>query len=185
MIEEREDYESIEFSLSDTVCQYFDIKKFNSKFKKYEGLSFLHLNIRSLPKHLDNLTNFLNSIDHRFKVIALSETRLTSNSSIPHNLSLDGYSFVLNKTEASAGGTAIYICNSINFKERHDLSNTYYKCKHLESTFIKIVQHRKKNIIVGCVYKHPGMSTNELTDEHFAPLLDKINMEKKTGGIAW
>ena len=181
MIEERENYESIEFSLSDTVCQYFDIKKFNSKFKKYEGLSFLHLNIRSLPKHLDNLTNFLNSIDHRFKVIALSETRLTSNSSIPHNLSLDGYSFVLNKTEASAGGTAIYICNSINFKERHDLSNTYYKCKHLESTFIEIVQHRKKNIIVGCVYKHPGMSTNELTDEHFAPLLDKINMEKKQG----
>ena len=25
------------------------------------------------------------------------------------------------------------------------------------------------------------MSTNELTDEHFAPLLDKINMEKKQG----
>ena len=32
MIEERENYESIEFSLSDTVCQYYDIKKFNSPF---------------------------------------------------------------------------------------------------------------------------------------------------------
>ena len=32
-----------------------------------------------------------------------------------------------------------------------------------------------------CIYKHPGMPTNEFTDNHFAALLNKINIKTKNG----
>ena len=123
----------------------------------------------------------LNSLKCRFKIIGLSETRLTSSSCIPHNLELEGYSLTSNRTEASAGGTSIYVCNTLSYKLRNDLSTMLYFPKQLESTFIEISRNGKRNIIVGCIYKHPGMPITHFTDFYLTPLLNKINAEKKIG----
>ena len=138
-------------------------------------------NIRSLPKHFDNFQDLLTSLNCRFKIIGLSETRLTSSSCIPHNLELEGYSLTSNRTEASAGGTSIYVCNTLSYKLRNDLSTMLYFPKQLESTFIEISRNGKRNIIVGCIYKHPGMPITHFTDFYMTPLLNKINTEKKIG----
>ena len=160
-------------------CRYFDLESFNKQFaKRNDNPSLIHLNIRSLPKHFDNFQDLLNSLKCRFKIIGLSETRLTSSSCIPHNLELEGYSLTSNRTEASAGGTSIYVCNTLSYKLRNDLSAMYFP-KQLESTFIEISRNGKRNIVVGCIYKHPGMPITHFTDFYLTPLLNKINAEQE------
>ena len=39
-----------------------------------------------------------------------------------------------------------------------------YKSAELESTFIEIINHKKSNILVGCLYRHPDMDINEFND---------------------
>lgn len=94
-------------------CKYFDISKFNSSFSNSEVLSFFHLNINSLPKHFDDLTNLLDSLSVSFGVIGISETRLNSIMADSHNIDIPGYSHVLTPTESSAGGTCLYVSDSL------------------------------------------------------------------------
>ena len=61
---------------ADNRCEYFDAESFNSHNFENKHLSFLHLNISSLDKHFDNFDTFLQSINHCFKVIGLTETRI-------------------------------------------------------------------------------------------------------------
>ena len=49
--------------------------------------------------------------------------------------------------------------------------------KELESKFIEIIQADDKNIIVGCMYRHPLMSVNEFNNDYLTPLLDKASPE--------
>ena len=79
----------------------------------------------------------------RFQIIALTETRLVADSPIPHNLDINGYTLISNSTEASAGGTAIYVCNSLSYRYREDLATKMYHSKQLESTFIEILRQGK------------------------------------------
>ena len=70
----------------------------------------------------------------------------------------------------------LYIFNHLSYKSRTDL----HLCKknQLEFTFIEIINSKKSNIIVGCVYKHPNMDVfdfNSLINQ----LLDKISKEQK------
>ena len=48
----------------------------------------------------------------------------------------------------------LYIKNDTLCKIRNDLK--MYKGKNFESIFIEIVNTNNKNIVVGCVYRHPG-----------------------------
>ena len=40
-------------------------------------------------------------------------------------------------------------------------------------------ESKKKNIIVGCIYKHPNVSVGEFTNDFLEPLLGKISFKKK------
>ena len=50
-----------------------------------------------------------------------------------------------------------------------------------ESTFIEIQLSNKKNLIVGCIYRHPnsGISTDDFLNYHLDPILQKISDENK------
>ena len=71
----------------------------------------------------------------------------------------------------------IYVSKKLNSKIRNDIK--IYKPKELESTFIEITNPRKKNTLIGCIYKHPGMSVDEFNDIYLTPLLKKITFENK------
>ena len=38
---------------------------------------------------------------------------------------------------------------------------------------------RQKNIIIGCIYKHPKQGTHDFTENYILPLMDKLSREKK------
>ena len=62
---------------------------------------------------------------------------------------------------------------------RSDLDLIFYKSKELESTFIEIINPRKKNTVCGCIYRHPKMDINEFTTNYLNPLLTKLGKEGK------
>ena len=159
-------------------CEYYDCNEFKSSFLDSSKLSFFHLNINSLSKHFDDLTALMKELNFAFKIIAITETRITTNS-IPFNHNFPNYTFISNSTEASAGGTALYVHNSIDIKVRNDLSSAIYKSKLLESTFVELCFEKHSNIVVGSIYKHPTQSNTEFTENYISPLLDKVNREGK------
>ena len=152
----------------DVTCRYIDCDDFKSTFSaKYSrDLSFLHLNICSLSKNFDAFNYFLDSIDYNFGIIGISETRILG-TSIPHNLNLPNYTSFFTKTEASAGGTAIYVSNDYDFKARDDLSCKLYSSRELEATFCELELKGQTNVIVGCIYKHPNMDTEIFSNNFF------------------
>ena len=122
---------------------------------KNKLLSLFHINACSLNKNFDDLQHLLNCTKKSFDIIAISETRITKQVSLSNNLNLNNYSFEFTPTETSAGGTLLYIANHLSYKCRNDLN--IYKNNELESTFIKILNPRKSNIIVEVIHRPPSM----------------------------
>ena len=155
-------------------CNFYDISSFNHKQFDNNCLSFLHTNICSLNKHFDNLQAFLNSLNHNFKVIGVSENRIKSDE-IHYNL--EGYKTYITPTKSEEGGTSLYISESLKSSRRPDLETYLYSDKLLESTFCEI-SINNNSIIAGVIYKHPSMLTSTFLDL-LGPTLDKINREGK------
>ena len=122
---------------------------------KNKSLSLFHINACSLNKNFDDLQHLLNCTKKSFDIIAISETRITKQVSLLNNLNLNNYSSEFTPTETSAGGTLLYIANHLSYKCRNDLN--IYKNNELESTFIKILNPRKSNIIVEVIHRPPSM----------------------------
>lgn len=135
-------------SIDGLSCKYYSEKGFVSDLVKHKGLSFMHINISSLSKHFESLNHLLNSF-HDLKIVGVSETRINKYNIKSSNLQIKGYSLLCHATEAAAGGTALYISDTLTFKPRDDLSSFAYMPKLLESTFIEVESKKKSNIIVG------------------------------------
>ena len=105
---------SLIFVLNAEACQHFDKNNFKVKFDKSKCLSHFHLNTRFLSKHLENFNELLSSLDHRFKVIALSETiGFCKHSFVPLNLTLEGYHLFLMKQMPLQHEELFSVCNSV------------------------------------------------------------------------
>ena len=166
-----------------TICKYYSIDDFNSKgFNANQYFSIFHLNIHSLQLHKNDLDILLDTLNLKFDIIALSETKLRKGINPITDISLPEYHQpVSTPSEASKGGTLLYISNKLNYKPRKDLE--IYKSKQIESSFIEIINENGKNQIVGCIYKHHTISPTDFTKEMTA-LLSKISKEKKICYIA-
>ena len=51
---------------------------------------------------------------------------------------------------------------------------------NLESTFAEICLTNRKNIIIGCIYKHPHLDIDLFNNEFLSALLKKTSKENKT-----
>ena len=131
--------------------RYFSPEQFPYSSNK-DGFSLLHLNIRSLQKHFDQLKTLLDLVNYRFSIIALTETWLQSS---PHSyFNLEGYKLITNNRQGkTGGGVALYIDCELNFKIREDL-NCFSDT--LESLFVEITVPKAKDIIAGVMYKPPS-----------------------------
>ena len=71
----------------------------------------------------------------------------------------------------------LYVKKGINYRIQKDLQ--IYKPKQLKSTFIEIVQN-KKRIITGCLYRDPSMELSEFNNHYLSNFLDNLSEENKT-----
>ena len=169
-------------NIKNSSCKYYSIDDFCSKNYQADKLfSIFHLNIDSLQYHKNDLDILLDKLKLKFDIIAISETRLIKNIEPVHDISIPSYHIEKTTTEASKGGTLLYISDKLNYKPRQDLE--IYKAKKIESTFIEIINKKGKNAIIGCIYKHHTISPNEFSEE-MSILLNKISKEKKTCYLA-
>ena len=130
-------------------------------------------------EHKEELEIALNLLNFKFDCIGLTETKILKNTPANFDISLPGYKCYQTPTEASKGGTMLYMNDKFHSKQRNDLENLIYKSKELESTFVEIINPGKKNIVVGCIYRHPSMILNEFNEQYLSSLLDKLSVENK------
>ena len=137
-------------------------------FNLASQLFFMHLNISSLSYHLLELYNLLSSLKIKPNIIGISETRLQRGKQPITNISLPNYVYEHTPTESGKGGTLLYIDKNIKYKLCNDLN--IYEKKMVESTFIEILNKKQKNMIIGCVYKHPKHEVSDFTNNYITQL---------------
>ena len=111
------------------------------------------------------------------KIIGISESRLQKSKQHITNIYLPNYVYEHTSRESSKGGTILYLDKNLKYKLRKDL-NIYHKGL-IESTFVKIINKNKKNMVAGCIYKHPKQTISNFLDKHLLPLLEKLSHENK------
>ena len=160
-------------------CKYYDISEFKSLAGSDKYFSYLHLNISSISKHFESFHNFLESLEHHFNVLAISESRILRTFSQPC-YNIEGYHCYSTPTESQAGGTMLFLSNTLSTNRRTDLEKLVYKSKLLESTLAEINIPKQSNVVIGSIYKHPSYNIFDFDMQHIQPLIDKISKEKKT-----
>ena len=88
---------------------------------KEQDFSLLHLNISSLPAHVNELKTLLSQVDTKFDIIYISESRISMKNSLTTNIDIPGYNTEQPPTESSAGGSLIHISQKLSYKVRKDL----------------------------------------------------------------
>ena len=162
---------------SKSFCDFYSIEDFVKKdFNRNEHFSIFHLNIHSLQFHMHDLEILLDALKFEFDILAISETKLQKNTPPIHDINISKYNIEHTPTEASKGGTLLYISEKFDYKPRKDLQ--IYISKQIESTFVEIIRPNRNNIIVGCIYKHHTISQKDFR-ELLSPLMYKVSKEKK------
>ena len=157
-------------------CKYVDINSFKYT-QKVKDFSLFHLNIASLAKHKDELETVLNLLDYKFDILGITETKIINNFTPIFDTTMKGYKHFYTSTESEKGGALLYVNDQLNSKPRKDLDMLVYKSRQLESIFVEIINPGKKNILVGCIYRHPSMDLNEFNEEFLEPLMEKLSTE--------
>ena len=84
-----------------------NIIKTNDNYAK--GLFLINLSVRSIPKNIEKLSNYLLSLDIQFSRIGLTETRLKEDSSKLYELPEYKGIHHLTRPSRKGGGVSLYI----------------------------------------------------------------------------
>ena len=90
-----------------------------------------------------------------FDITAVSETRITRQTFHTTNINLGNYAITFALTESSAGVTLLYIASHMSYKPPLDLN--IHKANQLQSTFAGVINPKRSNIAIGCLWKHPNV----------------------------
>ena len=147
----------------DKSCNYFTNDEFNAKFKCCDSLSIIHFNCRSIKANFDNMYKYLESLQIKFDVIAVSETWLTEHDDINDFILPDYEILSINRTNKRGGGVMLYISNNIEYEKLNDLSFVVDDMFEVLSVELKI--KNAKNIVVSCLYRSPGSCLEEFNNK--------------------
>ena len=91
------------------------VTQFSRNWLISKKISIMHPNIHSIQAHIGELISLLNMIDHKFDIIAISESKLCKDPITDINIP-SYHEPSITKTEADKGGTMIYVAKGLNFK---------------------------------------------------------------------
>ena len=121
-------------------------------------LSALHLNIRSLCKHMDELHNLLDNIPFEFDISACSETWITPQVD-PESIKIAGYNLLTDNREFSiGGGVALSLKSNV-------LTFIYMLRDDLKIDGIEYLWFDRQHLLIGVIYNPPNRSQREFLDE--------------------
>ena len=161
--------------------RYYDLFSINKLKTDLSSLGILHTNLASIYKYHDDLELILSLIKTKFQIIGITEHKIRDTIPIA-NINLAGYhDFIYNPTQTTHGGTGFYVKDSLVYKLRNDLLLIPPNPGDFESTFIEIIIPNKRNLVLGCIYRHPSsiIRIKDFTDKYLEPLLNSISGENK------
>ena len=136
-----------------------------------------HMNIKSLPKHFDELQQYLHMLEYDFSLIGISETWLNENNVDLYDL--NGYVTIKGcRKERRGGGVSLYIRDEISFATRNNLG---YFDSEMESIFIEIdkdIFRTNSNIVIGLIYRMPDSSV-DVFNKRISDILNTVCKEHK------
>ena len=62
------------------ISSYYDITTYNDLTFQKHNFNIMHMNSRSLPKNIDNISTFLNTLSNSPDILAITETWLTNSN---------------------------------------------------------------------------------------------------------
>lgn len=140
------------------------------------GLGIIHLNIRSIKKHFEELIIYINTIIEKIDIIVLSETWDVEEVS---DFNIPNFNIYYNHSKQNQNdGLIIYIKNTINVSV-----STYV----MSETILLRCSIKINNITLGLTasYRPPSINTNTYITElnHYIKNLEKNNVEVFIGDI--
>ena len=135
------------------------------------GLKIGQLNIRSLPKHINELKILL--LDNPFHIMCLNETWLNS-SWTDSELHIEGYNLIRNDRPDSqrGGGTAIYFSKELMGRHRPDLNSS-----ELEAVWLEVLSLNKSRTLICSIYRPPDTGLDDFKT-NIEGVMDKVSMER-------
>ena len=107
------------------------------------NFSLLHLNARSLLKNFDKFTQLLDSSQHEFSAIGISETWLIDINE--DYVNIIGYRFISsNRVGRLGGGAGLYLRDTFNFNIMSDLCSS--NSALFDSVFVEIENPNQKKL---------------------------------------
>ena len=164
--------------LNTPISNYLSFPELNDAIdnSNSQSLFSIHCNMRSLSKNLSVLHDLLNSFHKLPDIIAVTETKLSSESTV--NVDIANYSFLHIDSPTNAGGTGLYLKNTLKNIPRPDIKIDIPLVESCWAEIESFPKH-KPNILIGCIYRHPGadlaLFTNEL--ENVINQLNQNNMQ--------
>ena len=155
--------------------KYYSALDFKS-LRRDNTFNIFHSNLDGLESKFDELHNFITSTTLNLEIICLSETSQKLNQDFGTNIMIDGYKTpFVQGSKFNKGGVAIYTKDDLNVFERDDLKKID-DC--FEVIWVEINVEKAKNIICGCVYRHPN-SDIQVLENYINKCLTKISKENK------
>ena len=108
-------------------------------------------------------------------VIAITETSHKNDEFFTTNVSIEGYKEFYTPSNSSKRGTALYVKDNYDVFERSDLKTQNDCC---ERVWVEIKNKRNKNVLCGCIYRHPKYDLSEFMI-YLETSLKKIASENK------
>ena len=142
------------------------------------------MNICSLWKKLDSIKIALDS-QFDIDVLGLSETWLTQ-SLIDSLVNIKNYELlrldrnwcdVNNNTVKRGGGTCLFISNKLKFTT-HDVQPYNISCQNIECQWVKIILQKKRNVIIGNLYRPPQGNVQQCID-YLEGVLENMDLSKE------
>jgi len=134
---------------------YYTISKYNALYNHEitdSGLlKVMHVNIRGIQSNFDNLVLYLNTLDHSFDFICLSECHLPKTANIDDRFNLEGYDKYVVYSTIKSGGCIIYARSAFNTELVSQLCNSTNSCDYI---YIKLPNPKGKSLLIGCYYRH-------------------------------
>lgn len=159
---------------------YYTPDLFNSMINREthnkKVFSLCHINIRSMPRNHNKLDIFFSLLNHKFDIVAMSETWFTGEN--VDSYKIDGYTHEYRiRQNKRGGGVSLFIRDNLNYRVRDDLGVI---CAAHETLWIEIESEKaeERNTIVGVVYRIPDNDCDDFNN-YMTATIDKIKKEGK------
>ena len=170
-----QDYDIDEHLPSNIDSSYHTIQDLSTSVTSPTDLSFLHMNIRSLSCHFDELHSLLVNLNIGFNVVAVSETWDSFARPLSTNVNIPGYTFLSSKSQSQNGGVGLYIKTCLGPVPRPELDSN---SDEYETVWAEIENPKDKNILICCAYRHPSTEIEHFT-EHLQSSLSNPSVANK------